>query len=66
MNPVCRLSYKWCLSDQKVFLQNMFKIKYPNHTHEELLNSTKAYILQVQSGLTRKPAYDKAHYRQAR
>ena len=35
-----------------------------NHVPEQVIQATRAYIMQVQSGITRKPAYDKSHYQQ--
>jgi len=48
------------------FLQNMYRANFPHLSHDQILNSTHAYVLQVQSGITRKPAYDKSHYKQAK
>lgn len=39
-------------------------MQYPHLTDEQVIQATRAYILQIQSGFTRKPAYDKSHYQQ--
>ena len=45
-------------------IQAQYRIQYPHLTDEQVIQATRAYILQVQSGITRKPAYDKSHYQQ--
>ena len=45
-------------------IQNQYRIQYPHLTEEQVIAATRAYILQLQSGITRRPAYDKSHYQQ--
>merc|ERR1712226_658539 len=45
-------------------IQAQYRIQYPHLTDEQVIQATRAYIMQVQSGITRKPAYDKSHYQQ--
>merc|ERR1719510_764222 len=45
-------------------IQAQYRIQYPHLTDEQVIQATRAYIMRVQSGITRKPAYDKSHYQQ--
>lgn len=47
-------------------IQDQYRMQYPQLTEEQVIQSTRAYIMQCQSGLHRRPAYDKAHYKQVR
>lgn len=48
------------------FSQEQYRLQYPHLTEEQVAHATKAYIMQLQSGITRKPAYDKSHYQEVR
>ena len=39
-------------------------MQYPHLSEEQVVQATRAYIMQITSGLTRRPAYDKSHYQQ--
>ena len=43
-------------------IQRQYRLQYPHLNDEQVIQATRAYILQLQSGITRKPAYDKSHY----
>ena len=47
-----------------IFFQNQYKIQYPHLTEEQVNQATRAYMMQIQSAYTRKPAYDKSFYAQ--
>ena len=44
--------------------QEQYRLQYPHLTEEQVAHATKAYIMQLQSGFTRKPAYDRSHYQE--
>ena len=43
-------------------IQAEYRRQYPHLTDDQVIQATRAYIMQLQSGITRKPAYDKSHY----
>merc|ERR1712038_843665 len=45
-------------------IQQLYRARYPQMTNEQLNQATRAYIMQAQSALHNKPAYDKSHYQQ--
>merc|ERR1719510_2873592 len=45
-------------------IQAQYRIQYPHLTDEQVIQATRAYILQVQTETARKLAYDKTHYQQ--
>lgn len=45
-------------------IQEQYRKQYPGLTDEQVFAATRAFIMQVQSGLHRRPAYDKSHYQQ--
>ena len=46
------------------YIQSQYRQQYPELTEEQVVAATRAYIQQLQTPFTRKPAYDKSHYQQ--
>jgi len=44
--------------------QEQYRLQYPHLTEEQVLHATRAYIMQIQSSATGRPAYDKSYYQQ--
>jgi hypothetical protein len=45
-------------------IQDQYRLQYPGMSEEQVVHATRAYIMQLQSGMHRRPAYDKSHYQQ--
>ena len=44
-------------------MQEQYRIQYPHLTDEQVVQATRAYIMQVTSALNRQPmGYDRSHY----
>ncbi|XP_059093491.1 transcriptional regulator ATRX-like isoform X2 [Tigriopus californicus] len=45
-------------------IQQQYRLQYPHLSEEQIIQATRALIMQMQSGIHRRPAYDKSHYQQ--
>ena len=45
-------------------IQEMYRQQNPHLSHEQIVQATRTYIMQLQSAITKKPAYNNDYYKQ--